>query len=295
LVTDGGQIFASPVEVGTTAPDGWSRLTKGQNGQQEGPKFSVYANGKGYFNAAADVTLLGSPDAVEIFTDQAGGRIAFRPAEEADDDVAYQLTRYNEHGADINITGALNALGVDISALEETHFADLEEVDGLIVADVSPLLPSETSADDETVTEDVPAPDDADADTYDCDVGDCDYSTDSERGLAIHQGRSHQDDDSDSDDGTAGDADADDPEPTDAEPSVNGGDERDEIEGSRTVEQDGADVAEVQDLVRRDDIETVQQVADALECGVDNARWRLRDAGVYSAVRDAIDRPGVTS
>ncbi|GGO03693.1 hypothetical protein [Haloarcula pellucida] len=132
--------------------DGFEVVRK-QSTRRADPRLTVYQDGNGYLNATAIDRHFEDVDGVQVLIDQDAGRVAFRAASEVNNVDTYSLT-HTDAGADIRLRTPLRALGVDLDAIEETRYFDLEPVDGLVVADVSALL----------VVGDVVGNDDADTD-----------------------------------------------------------------------------------------------------------------------------------
>ncbi|MDS0280336.1 hypothetical protein NDI85_21355 [Halomicroarcula sp. S1AR25-4] len=132
--------------------DGFEVVRK-QSTRRADPRLTIYQDGNGYLNASAIDRHFEDVDGVQVLIDQDAGRIAFRPADEVNNVDTYSLT-HTDAGADIRLRTPLRALGVDLDAIEETRYFDLNDADELVVADVSALL----------VVSDVAGDDDADAD-----------------------------------------------------------------------------------------------------------------------------------
>ncbi|MBX0325766.1 hypothetical protein EGH21_22370 [Halomicroarcula sp. F13] len=118
--------------------DGFEVVRK-QSTRRADPRLTVYQDGNGYLNATAIDRHFEDVDGVQVLIDQDAGRIAFRPADEVNNVDTYSLT-HTDAGADIRLRTPLRTLGVDLDAIEETRYFDLEPADGLVVADVSALL-----------------------------------------------------------------------------------------------------------------------------------------------------------
>ena len=136
-----------------SADTGWKVVGKSQQ-HSSGPRLTVYTNGNGYVNKAADTQLLDRPDACRVLVDQERQRIALDPTDDQDPD-GYSVTRENDApGGDLRIVGALERLGVDVDALDDTHFLPLDGEGDLAVADASDLVETTTATDVRTDSSD---------------------------------------------------------------------------------------------------------------------------------------------
>jgi len=270
------------------AVDGWEVVRK-DPGMQADPKLTVYANGDGYLNVAADRELLDRPEALRILIDRDTGRVALQPAS-SDDPNAYALVRTDsEFGGDISITSALHRLGVDVDGLEQSHFFSLSLEDGpsgqVAVADLADLLDdSESSSEPETPTD--PEKQSSEDSEKESEAADGDYGQiwcgicgagpfDSTQKLTGHHAGSNHDGDT---------------LPA-SEPPAETGDPEDTGDAAVPDPDDSLSVATIEDCARS--CETVQELADLLDVDVGKARFHARRADVYSDLQDLRDRPGV--
>ena len=260
-----------------SADTGWKVVGKSQQ-HSSGPRLTVYTNGNGYVNKAADTQLLDRPDACRVLVDQERQRIALDPTDDQDPD-GYSVTRENDaHGGDLRIVGALERLGVDVDALDDTHFLPLDGEGDLAVADASDLVETTTATDvrtdssdramDGTTSDADASEDEADEpEEFSCTYDGCEFTSESERGKNIHETRAHDDEDE-----------------ADDEPDDHGGTEVPDPEDVPSHET-------VRDCA--DGVDTVQELADLLEVEPGEARFLARDADVYRELQDQPPRPGV--
>jgi hypothetical protein len=123
------------------------------------PRLTVYANGSGYINSAADRRFLDGSEQVRIRVDVEQQLVAL---ESADEDMpgTFSLSREEEFGGNIHLTKTLSRFGIDVDDIEETHWFDLKALDGMAVADLSEISvnkqqsEAESNHDAETETED---------------------------------------------------------------------------------------------------------------------------------------------
>jgi hypothetical protein len=165
---------------------GWTRYDSDAP-RYDDPQLTVYSNLNGYVNAAADHQWLSEHDWVDIHTDSERDLVAIEP--QSDEEGTLMLSRENGRGADVSFKPALqHDLALDPDDIEETHHVPLEWDDehGWAVADLSALRDGETG--DHEPTKGGRRGDDLDTGARWCPCG---FESDSERGISIHQARTH--------------------------------------------------------------------------------------------------------
>jgi len=126
--------------------DGFEPVKKNQQSRGT-PTLSIYGNGNGYLNAAAD-EVVGKPEAVQIQVNPETTQIAFVPTT-ADNPDHYQVSRDGDAaGGDVHTKTALDRLGIEWD-VEETQFVDLESEGDVLIADLSAHLSVDKSDVDE--------------------------------------------------------------------------------------------------------------------------------------------------
>lgn len=255
------------------AESSWQRVSKG-NQHSYDPRLTIYTHGQGYVNAAADRDLLDAPDCVHMLVDPETNRLALKPT---DDDSGRSITREGDHGGDIHVKSALHKLGIDVEAIDDTQFFELEYEDGLAVADLSALVADEDASD---------GGDDDDGsdaeETLHCGEDGCEFTTTSKRGLNIHKARTHD----------TGEKDADTTPKGSERASRRARDDGDEGDATDTdTDDDSPSLATVRDC--SEEVETVQDLAHLLDVSPNKARALARDANVYRDLQDKPPRPGV--
>lgn len=161
--------------------DIWTPIQTAQSTRTK-PRLTIYSNGNGYINAAADKEFFDTPEALRLFVDEDSNRIGFVPVEDKTEDGAYSFTTDTDydHGGDIRLIPALEVLGVDINDLDDTRFFRIKEHEGLPSADVSELLDSETERDPDAEAETVESESDEEGterDTPETDTKDVEAAT----------------------------------------------------------------------------------------------------------------------
>ena len=131
----------------------WETITPGDNHRHRNdPMLHVYSNLTARINAEADRRWFEDHDGVEILVDEANHRIGFKPDGEKTTD-NYALSRQNSRrGPDISTRRPFQRLGLSDDDIEETQTLPLNEQDGIVVVDVSPLF-----EDAETVATNAPS------------------------------------------------------------------------------------------------------------------------------------------
>lgn len=219
------------------------------------PALTVRASCDGYLNAAADRARFSDVDEVVFLTDTETNQLAIAPATAYPDHHAYGLLRDNQHGGEVFVTSVLREFGIEAGGNDEAVQLTLEWHDDITayVTDVDPLLDDpEPATDDGGIS---------------CTVADCDRAFDTERGMKIHRGRSHDEDSSTPDDA----------------------DDQEEEEEALLTRQ-------ARSFVEDQGIRTLSGLADSLDVSEGVARKHARRADVYSSLKDdAIERPGVSS
>lgn len=125
----------------------WERYD-GPGSRSATPRLSIYPNGDGRINAAADREFFQSVDAVTVYVDDEAHRLALVPG--AGGQQPLTLTRSGKEGGDIAIKGSMRRAGVDPDRIEETEFVELEEEQLFddttgMVADLSDLVDDDGS------------------------------------------------------------------------------------------------------------------------------------------------------
>lgn len=101
------------------------------------PRLSIYSDGSGRINAAADAEWFVDYDGFKRYADRTRGAIAFEPT---DGDDVRVISRDEGKGGTVALKKALRRVGVDVDALDDSHRIELDAIDGMVVADVSRLV-----------------------------------------------------------------------------------------------------------------------------------------------------------
>ena len=260
-----------------SADTGWEIVGKAQQ-HSAGPRLTIYANGNGYVNAAADKQFLDGAPACRVLVDAENTRIALDPVDAQDPD-GYSVTREDDApGGDLRVIGALERLGVDVDALDDTRFLSLEKEGELLVADCSELLndTAATRTGDRDLDATTTAADDEDDDTSDEDnetsqvwCGVCGAGPfDDQKALNGHHSGSQHD----------GPTNSMEHEPTGDE--LQHGPEKPAIELTR--EHAGL-------------VDTIQELAERIDVSEGRARMLARQADVADQLDDDVTPMGVSS
>lgn len=137
----------------------WQTITPQSHLRSTEPKLHVYTNLNGRLNAAADKEWFEAHDAVQIKADPDGERLGLAPDGEYEELENYAIGRDGDdnRGGEVAIKTALKSIGVTEDDVTEMQKLPLEEEDGVIVADVSPIL-DDSDSDIEEVLDEVNEP-----------------------------------------------------------------------------------------------------------------------------------------
>ena len=274
----------------TIETSGWIPVDDGRTEHlTEPPMVSLYRDGSGRINAAADFQWFFEHDGFKRHVDLDQCLIGFEPV---DGDDVRTVSREHDYGGTIALQGALTMLGHDPEELEETYQTELEREGDMVIADISDFVDhTETELTveaGEQIEVELPGGDDSDGEEQEdsteiwCGVcGAGPFETNTKLG-GHHNGSRHE--------GATVPLDH---EPTEDELLAAGGDEPadhgeadvpdpDEVPTSTTVR----DCAE--------SVDTVQELGELLDVTTGKARFLARDADVYGDLRDDVAPMGVS-